>query len=162
MTEKLQDQPGEKPRKRSQQDLGGGLFLIAIGLFAIWQGSNLPLGTLRSMGAGMLPISLAWMLIAGGALMVITSFTTAGPDLERWSLRGLLFIIGGTVAFAFTIQKLGLIIAGPLAMIIGSYASDEARLKEILIFAVSMTALCILLFKYALGLPIPVITFMNW
>ena len=92
----------------------------------------------------------------------LSKISGAGPDLERWSLRGLLFIIGGTVAFAFTIQKLGLIIAGPLAMIIGSYASDEARLKEILIFAVSMTALCILLFKYALGLPIPVISFVNW
>lgn len=159
MTEKLQGQPGETPRKRSQQDLGGGLFLIAIGLFAIWQGSNLPLGTLRSMGAGMLPISLAWMLIAGGALLAITSFTTAGPDLERWSLRGLCYIIGGVLVFAFTVQRFGLIVAGPLSMIIGSFASEEARLKEAIIFAVIMTALCILLFKYALGLPIPVMNF---
>jgi hypothetical protein len=45
-------------------------------------------------------------------------------------------------------------------MIIGSFASDEVRWKETIIFAAAMTAFCILLFKVALGLPIPVVAFM--
>ena len=60
-----EDQGGGGGRLKSTQDFGAGLFLIAIGLFALWQGWRLPLGTLRSMGAGMLPISLAVSGIAG-------------------------------------------------------------------------------------------------
>ncbi len=38
-----------------------------------------------------------------------------------------------------------------------SRASADTRPKELVVFAVAMTALCIGLFRYALGLPIPVL-----
>ena len=146
-------------RLKSTQDFGAGLFLIAIGLFALWQGWHLPMGTLRSMGAGMLPISLAVMLCVGGAALILTSITTRGEAMEAWSVRGLAFIVGGVVVFAYTIQTLGLMFAGPLSMIIGMLASDEFEWKEAIIFSVILTGACALLFKTALGLPIPVNVF---
>ena len=124
-----EDQGGGGGRLKSTQDFGAGLFLIAIGLFALWQGWRLPMGTLRSMGAGMLPISLAVMLCVGGAALILTSITTRGAALEAWSVRGLGFIVGGVVVFAYTIQTLGLMFAGPLSMIIGMLASDEFEWK---------------------------------
>jgi hypothetical protein len=45
-------------------------------------------------------------------------------------------------------------------MIFASFATNEVRPVEAVIFAVVMTAFCIALFKYALGLPIPVVAFM--
>ena len=156
----MTDQEGAgESRAPVRQDFGAGLFLIAIGLFALWQGWHLPLGTLRSMGAGMLPISLAVMLCIGGGALMFTSFIDKGEALEAWSIRGLLFIVGGVVVFAFTIQSLGLMFAGPLSMIIGSMASEEFDWKEAIIFSVILTAACALLFKTALGLPIPVNVF---
>jgi putative tricarboxylic transport membrane protein len=152
-------QGGGESRALLRQDFGAGLFLIAIGLFALWQGWKLPLGTLRSMGAGMLPFSLAVMLCMGGVGLIITSFMHKGVELEAWSIRGLIFIIGGVVVFAFTIQRLGLIFAGPLSMIIGSMASEEFDWKEAIVFSIILTAACALLFKTALGLPIPVNVF---
>ena len=77
-----EDQGGGGGRLKSTQDFGAGLFLIAIGLFALWQGWRLPMGTLRSMGAGMLPISLAVMLCMGGLALILTSITTKGEALE--------------------------------------------------------------------------------
>ncbi len=155
----MTDEQGGGGRLRSTQDFGAGLFLIAIGLFALWQGWHLPLGTLRSMGAGMLPFSLAIMLCVGGAALILTSFTTKGEALEAWSIRGLTFIVGGVIVFAYTIQTLGLMFAGPLSMIIGSMASDEFDWKEAIIFSAVLTTACALLFKTALGLPIPVNVF---
>jgi putative tricarboxylic transport membrane protein len=156
----MTDQQGDGgSRTLIKQDFGAGLFLIAIGLFALWQGWKLPLGTLRSMGAGMLPFSLAVMLCLGGVGLIITSFMHKGAALDAWSIRGLIFIIGGVVIFAFTIQRLGLIFAGPLSMIITSMASDEFEWKETIIFSIILTAACALLFKTALGLPIPVNVF---
>jgi len=154
-----EEQQGGGGRLKSSQDFGAGLFLIAIGLFALWQGWRLPLGTLRSMGAGMLPFSLAVMLCIGGLALILTSFTTKGESLEAWSIRGLAFIVGGVVIFAFTIQALGLLFAGPLAMIVGSMASEEFDWKESIIFSIILTLACALLFKTALGLPIPVNVF---
>jgi putative tricarboxylic transport membrane protein len=144
---------------RFSQDFAAGVFLMAIALFAAWQGWSLPLGTLRSMGPGMLPMTLAALCAAGGLLLVVLSMAEAGDRLEAWSVRGLFFIIGGIVIFALTIQSLGLIVAGPAAMVFGSMASPEFRWLEAVIFSVVLTAICILLFKTLLGLPIPVVTF---
>lgn len=51
----------------------------------------------------------------------------------------------------------GLLVAGPLVVLISGFADPEIRWKELVIFAVVMTALCIGLFRYTLGLPIPVL-----
>jgi hypothetical protein len=77
--------------------------------------------------------------------------------LETRGLRGPFFIVAGILAFAVTIRLFGLVVAGPLAMVIGGYATNEVREKEILIFAAVMTAFCVALFRYGLNLPIPII-----
>jgi hypothetical protein len=160
MTDQQQSLRSPEPgRPLLRQDLAAGAFLIAIALFAAWQGWHLPLGTLRSMGPGMLPMTLAVLCGAGGLALVVLSLMQGGVELETWSLRGLVFIIGGIIIFAVTIQTLGLIVAGPASMMFCTLASPEFRWRESLIFSVSLTAVCILLFKTLLGLPIPVVTF---
>ena len=142
------------------QDAAAGLFLILVAAFFLWQGANLDLGNLRSMGPGMLPRSLAIIVLGLGCLIMFNASVTAGPALEAWHLRGPVFVICAILIFALLIRSAGLLVAGPLTMIVGAYASDEFRLKETVIFSVVMTAFCILLFKVMLKLPIPVIAFM--
>jgi hypothetical protein len=89
-------------------------------------------------------------------LMFITTFRSSGW-LEARGLRGPFFIVAGILSFAITIRLFGLVFAGPLAMIIGGYATPEVREKEIIIFAAIMTAFCVGLFRYVLNLPIPII-----
>jgi hypothetical protein len=144
---------------QNPQDAAAGLFLIAVAAFALWQGSDLPLGTLRAMGAGMLPTSLAVIVGGLGLLLVVLAFITEGPALERWGLRGPFFILGSVVVFALLIRTAGLAVAGPVSMLISCFATDEVRWKEAVIFSVAMTAFCVVLFKVILGLPIPVFQF---
>lgn len=146
-------------RLRAPQDAAAGLFLVGVALFALWAGADLPLGTARSMGAGMLPRALAVLVGLCGAAVFVSSFLQDGEGLGRWRLRGPVFILGAVVMFALTIRTLGLAFAGPLTMILGAMASEEVRLKETVIFAIALTAFCIVLFKTLLGLPIPVIAF---
>ncbi len=145
---------------RAPQDFAAGLFLVVVALFAIWQASDLPLGSLRAMGPGMLPRAVAVMVGLGGVGLMIFSFFEDGAALERFHWRGPFFILGGIILFALTIRTAGLIVAGPLAMFFGSMGSDEFRWKESIVFSVGLTAVCIVLFKFALGLPIPIIAFM--
>ena len=139
-----------------QQDFIGGLAVIAVAAFAFWQGADLPIGTLGGMGPGMLPRGLAVLLaLLGGLLIADVVIERSGAALDRWSLRGPLFVLGAVVAFGAAVRPLGLVIAGPLAIVISAFASEEVRWRETLVSGILMTAFCIGLFKFALGLPIP-------
>ncbi|MGE3646022.1 MAG: tripartite tricarboxylate transporter TctB family protein [Beijerinckiaceae bacterium] len=139
------------------QDVAGGIFVILIGAFFVWQSSDLPMGSLRVVGPGMLPRAVAAMLIVGGLILLAKGLKGGTLRLPGFSWRSMFFIIGGILVFGLLIRTIGLLVAGPAAMIVSSYASTETRFKETAIFSVVMTAFCIFLFKYLLNLPIPVI-----
>ena len=112
-----------------RQDFIGGLAVIAVAVFAFWQGADLPLGTLGGMGPGMLPRGLAVLLGLLGALLVLDSLPKRGgarslvdPRPAAGARRG-----GGVRA---AVRPLGLVVAGPLAIIISAFASDEVRWGE--------------------------------
>ncbi len=140
------------------QDLGAGLFLIALSGIALWQGSDLDTGTLREMGPGMLPRALA--LLTGMCGLAIASRPVWSSEqqeaLGNWSIRGSLFILAAALVFAFAIRPLGFTFAGPAALVLAALAGRETRWIEIIVFAVVMTAFCMVLFRVLLGLPIPV------
>lgn len=149
----------EPPRRptpiRSRQDFAGGLAIIAVAVFAYWLAAGLPGGTGGGMGPGTLPKGLAALLGFLGLLLLASSVFGMGTRLERWTIRGPLFILGALVVFGLAVRPLGLAVAGPLAIAVSAFASDESRWKETVVFGVLMTAFCIGLFKFALGLPIP-------
>ncbi len=141
---------------RAPQDVAAGLFLVAIAALALWSGANLSAGTWSQMGSGMLPRALAVLTGLCGIGIFAGAFFVPGGQLERWQVRGPLFVLGAAILFALAVRPLGLVVAAPVVMLIGALASDEARWLEILVFAAAMTVLCLGLFKYLLGLPIPV------
>jgi putative tricarboxylic transport membrane protein len=142
---------------RSPRDLLGGLCLVALALFALATGARLEGGTLRAMGPGMLPRAVAVLILVSGIALAAFSFLREGGALGRWPLRGPFFVSVAVLAFSLTIRSVGLALAGPLVVIVGGLASAETRPKELVVFAVVMTVLCIVLFRYVLGLPVPVL-----
>jgi hypothetical protein len=138
-----------------RQDFLGGLVVMAVAVTAFWLAYDLPLGTLGGMGPGMMPKALAVLLGSLGLLLFVGSFWHFGERVRRWTLRGPLFVFGAMVAFGLTVRPLGLVVAGPLAMIISAFASDEVKWGESIVSAVVTSAFCVGLFKLALGLPIP-------
>ncbi|AZO78707.1 MULTISPECIES: tripartite tricarboxylate transporter TctB family protein [unclassified Bosea (in: a-proteobacteria)] len=152
-------------RIRSTQDLAAGLFMIALAALALFLSSDLPTGTLRQIGPGMLPKSFAVICAGLGALLAFNSLRYNGEKLSGWSWRGVIFVLGAAVVFGLTIRgfelgplkvpQLGMLVSGPLVVLISGFAAEDVKLKELVIFAAVMTTFCALLFKYALGLPIP-------
>jgi hypothetical protein len=142
---------------RAPQNFISGLALIAIAAFAVWAVRNLSQGTLTSIGPAMLPRWVAVGVGICGVALVVASLLENGSPLEPWHVRGPLFVCMGMVAFAVCIDRVGFLVAAPLAMIICGFGSNEMRRKELLIFALALTAFCIGLFRYALNQPIPVL-----
>jgi putative tricarboxylic transport membrane protein len=138
-----------------RQDFVAGLVVIAVALFAFWQAADLPIGTLGGMGPGMLPKSLAVLFGLLGALLVLDSFLETSVPLEPWSIRGPVLVALAIVAFGLTVRPLGLVVAGPVAIVIAGFASNEVRWVETIVVGLLMTVVCVGLFKFALGLPIP-------
>ncbi|GJD95192.1 tripartite tricarboxylate transporter TctB family protein [Methylobacterium iners] len=151
---------------RGPQSVVGGLGLVALGVFAIWAGGDLPQGTLGAMGPGLMPRWLAIGVAACGVALVVAGLVKRGDPLPPVAWRGMLVVVTAILAFALTIRPfalgpvttpgLGLIVAGPLAILIGGYATPEARLRELVILALFLTAGCMLLFGDLLNLPIPI------
>ena len=141
---------------RAPQDAAGGVFLILLAIFALWQGADLSAGTLGQIGSGMLPRALAVLTLLCGVTLVVESVLTRGAGLDRWGVRGPVFILGAAVAFALAVRPLGLAVAGPLVVMVSAMASRETRPVETLVFGTVITIFCLLLFKFALNLPIPV------
>ena len=142
---------------RAPQNFFAGLALVAIAAFAIWATGDLSQGTLRAMGPAMLPRWLAIAVALCGAALVVVGLLKDGEPLERWHLRGPVLVAIGIICFAVTIRWFGLAVAGPLALFIGGFGSDETRPKELLIFAILMTVFCIGLFRYLLNQPMPIL-----
>lgn len=156
---------------KSSHDLAGGLFLIGLAAVGYIGGFNLPFGQLSGIGSGLMPKVVAVLVAAFGVLLVAQGLFLEGDRLERWHLRGPVFVLGAVLAFAATIRgatlglgdykvtvpPLGLIIAGPLAVFISSLADRETRFIEVVPFAILITAASIGLFKFLLRLPIPIV-----
>jgi len=150
--------PGSIPSGiiKSSLDFAGGLFLLALAGLGFIGGFNLPVGHLSGIGSGLLPKAVATLVAAFGLVLLVQSLVAGGDRLERFAIRGPIFVLGAVLVFAMTIRPLGLAIAGPLAVLISALADKETRPIEIVIYATLITAACIGLFKILLRLPIPV------
>ncbi|MEQ1615130.1 MAG: tripartite tricarboxylate transporter TctB family protein [Hyphomicrobiaceae bacterium] len=151
---------------KSPDALAAGLFLLGIAAIGFFGTSSISVGTVAEFGAGMVPRAVTVLLGVCGALLIGMGFTVPGARLERWSMRGLICVLGSVIAFGLTIRgfnfgafklpTLGLVVAGPLAVSLASLADPDTRPREIAIFAFGLTALCVLMFRFILRLPIPI------
>lgn len=147
------------PVRGFNQDFGAGVFLLGVAALVLYAAGDLRMKLPSGIGPGTMPKATAAIIGAFGLLFVIQGVTTLGKRLEAWSVRGPLFLLGAVVLFGLTVRTLGLVVAGPAAVIVASLADRETRLREIIPFAVILSAGCILLFKYALRQPIPLAPF---
>jgi putative tricarboxylic transport membrane protein len=155
----LNEQPSARQRGgilKSPQDFAAGIFLLVIAAVGMVGSLELGFSTSSGVGPGMMPRAVGVLVAAFGALLVVQGFLFEGEGLDRWSIRGLVFVLGSALVFAWTIRPLGLIVAGPLAVIISAFADRQTRWIEVIVFGFVMTGFCILLFSYALNLPIPI------
>ncbi|MBS7542456.1 tripartite tricarboxylate transporter TctB family protein [Ancylobacter oerskovii] len=151
----------------SRKELGAAAILIALAVLGFALSSELPRGTLRSVGAGMLPQALSVLLGLCAIPILLGALRGAGePGELTFSLRGPALVLSATALFALTIKsshfegwstpELGLVVAGPLAIVIGGYASPEARLRPLVTLALFLTPFSLVLFGDLLNLPIPI------
>ena len=140
---------------RAPQDFIGGIVLMAVAAFALWASSDLQGMHGFSFGAGTAPRICASLLFGLGAAVMVVGILSEGPQLQRLSWRGPLFVSLAILFFAIAIRPLGLIVSGFASFLIAALGSHETRWREAIVVGMLLTAGCALLFPYVLGLPMP-------
>lgn len=138
---------------RAPQDYYGGLVLVMLAILALIASAELPGQRGFAFGPGTAPRLFAIILGILGAAVAIMGVTTNGPPIEKYKLRGPLWVLAAICLFAMIIRPFGLVVAGFLTFMISICGSTEMRWIESVIAAVVMTIFCVVLFVYLLNLP---------
>lgn len=142
----------------NSKDLGSGVMFLVIGLAFTWNvWRHLPLTTDGAIGPGSFPLGLSLILTGFGLGLLIKALRTAPVGLSPISWRGLPLIVLSVLVFAMAIETLGALPALFASTFLAAMAPREASWKSALIITVVLTAFCLGVFIYALGLPYPVI-----
>ncbi len=139
----------------SNRDYHGGALMIAIGLGAIIQGRQYPIGTLSRMGPGFFPVALGAILAFTG-LAILVSARFAARKAEQPSLppewRGWFCIGLSIVAFVVLGRYGGLVPATFAIVFISALADRENTILAATVLALATVAICIVVFWWALQL----------
>jgi putative tricarboxylic transport membrane protein len=138
---------------QNPQDFIGGLALLELAIVAFRATADLPGQQGFAFGPGTAPRLFIALLGLNALAIMATGVFASGPPLDRFHVRGPMFITAGVLVFAATIRPLGLIISSFLLVCISSIGTAEVRWKETLIWAAILSAFCAFLFPYVLNLP---------
>jgi hypothetical protein len=137
-----------------RKDFWSGVMLIVIGGGALFIARNYQFGSSLRMGPGYFPVILSAALVVFGVYFVLQGLRAGAEKLEgTWSIRALIIVPISLVVFGLLIDRAGFIPAMLALIIISAAASKEFRLVEVLLFSVFLTAMCVVVFIWALGLP---------
>ncbi len=143
---------------KSQRDFFSGLMFLVVGVVFAVGASNYSMGTSAKPGAGYFPLILSVLMAVLGAVVLFKSLTieTEGGDpIGAIAWRPLIVIVLSIAVFGATINRLGLVLAVPILIMISSLAGDEFKWLGVILNSVVLTAFSWLIFVYGLKLTIP-------
>ena len=126
---------------------------------------------MRRMGSGLLPQLLCWLLMALGGVVLLQGLLERAPadapalspataptqaseqSQGRENYGSIAFVATSLVAFALSIETLGLIAAISLLVLIASFAYRGLGWLETLLTTLVLIALCWVVFILGLGMP---------
>ena len=138
---------------RSASDFLAGLMFIGFGVAAIVIGRAYPMGSAMRMGPGYFPMILGGLLTLLGLAVLARALAGTATAPPSFHLKPLILVLASVAAFALTVERLGIIVAVALVVLVSSLASERVRWQEVLPLTLVMVALAVGLFTMGLGLP---------
>jgi hypothetical protein len=147
----------ETMKIKSPKDFWSGVMFIGLGLFfMLWALTHYQMGSAVRMGPGYFPAVLGGMLAVLGGIVLSSSLAVAGPPIEKFHLRPLLFISIGCVLYGYLMKPLGLVGATAALVYVSAYGGHEFKWKEVTMLFAVLIVFSVLVFVKGLTLPFPV------
>lgn len=126
--------------------------LGAVGAVAFWLALGFGWGSGPRIGSAHLPLLLSGLLTAVAAWGLVDTWRRQiGGTAVQW--RPLIAISAAVVFFAATVERLGLVPAVLVSMVIAYLGQSERDHARFVVFAAGFAALVWLIFAKGLGLP---------
>ena len=150
-----------------QTDLLAAAMFMAVGVGAVWIAADYPVGTMRRLGPGALPLGLGVLLLASGMGLALQALLRARTD-PRWQgepllklpkrpsihvIRSTLCVVTGLGLFGLLVRPAGLFLATATLVLVSSRAEAGTPIIGSLALAVIIPAACVGIFVYGIGLP---------
>ena len=135
------------------KDFWSGMMLLVIGLVAGWIAQDYKMGTVMRMGSGYFPTILSGILVLFGLALIARAAKTTDSIQGGWSFRALIILPIAFALFGYLLDRAGFVPAMFVLILGSAIAGSEFKLLEVLGLAIFMTAMCIAIFIYGLGLP---------
>jgi hypothetical protein len=140
---------------RDYTDVIGGGLLLAFGVwFALYAGADYNLGSLRRMGPGFFPAIIGWLVAFFGLLVLVPALFRVG-EMPVPKLRPLGTIMVGGLAFAFIVERFGMVPATMVLVFVSALAEERFYPVRTLVLAAALAAIAVVVFTMGLGIPIP-------
>ena len=141
------------------RDVLAGLLFIVIGAGGFLIARSYPFGTLEEMGPGFFPRVLGVILIGFGVITLLRGVRSGERVPGAWGWRPLGALALSLVAFGWLMERVGLVPAVLVLVVISAWAGREFRWIEVLVLAVALCLMALAIFVWGLGLPYPLFLF---
>jgi hypothetical protein len=146
-----------KPAFLDSKDFWAGVMFLATGLAAMFIARRYAFGTTLRMGPGYFPSALGGLLVLFG-LWFVAKGLRSGERIEGgWSARALIVLPLSLVLFGLLVERAGFVPALAVLIFGSAAAGTQFRLVEVALLTVALTALCVAVFIWGLGLPYPLL-----
>ena len=146
-----------KPDLRNNRDFIAGLLFIVLGGLAVALARDYPFGTTMRMGPGYFPTVLGGILLLFGVYVLARGVRSGEKVKGEWGWKPLALIALSIVLFGLLLDRVGMVPATVVTLLIAAAAGREFRWKEVILLAVVMTAFSVAVFSYGLKLPYPLL-----
>ena len=140
-------------------ELWGGLVGLALGIFVIWAGQKLKIGSINDPGSGFVLFYTGILMCLFAGTIIIAAITEGGPSVAslwagtRWTKP--LVVIACLAAFSFLFQPLGFLLASVPLLLLLLRVIDPVRWTLAIPLAV-LAPLCVWwVLKHALLIQLP-------
>lgn len=141
-------------------DVAAGLLFAVLGAaFFLTSLLGLKIGTPFRMGPGFFPLIVGGLLLVIGLLVAFNGQRAKGerPEWGQVPWRAVVALPAGLVLFGFAVRPLGLLPALLILTLFAAFAVKGMTILRALMLAAIMTALCIAIFSFGLGIGLPLL-----
>jgi hypothetical protein len=146
-----------KPDLRNNRDFIAGLLFIVLGGLAVVLARAYPFGTTMRMGPGYFPTVLGVILLLFGVYVLARGVRSGDKVRGEWGWKPLALIALSIVLFGFLLDRVGMVPATVVTLMVAAAAGREFRWKEVILLAAVMAAFSVAVFSYGLKLPYPLL-----
>ena len=142
---------------KNPRDFWAGVMFFAVGALFAGIAFTYKLGTAARMGPGYFPFYLGLLLAILGVAIALSGLKlkNAGPAVEKFHWKPIFWVLFPIVIFGVMLKILGMIVSGMLVVVLSGIASEDFKLRPVVLLGLGLVIFCSLAFVGGLKLPIP-------